>query len=131
MRAKVRPHNYTPGFRESIDREARAYFDERVDEYAKRLQAMLAKRWVAATLLAASDQHGFGAKRGKNLIDGIIEIMCGNCDDVYDKNEIDKPGTDKALMAMMRELEDRGIRLVVTADGAKLCAEITQKEKAR
>ena len=124
MRSKIRPHNMTAEFRDTLDREARAYFDARVNEYAHRLQGCFAKRWMAATMLAANDQHDFGADRGKNLIDGIIEIISGNCDDMYSKNEIDKPGTDKAYCNMIRELEDRGIYMHVTIIGANVRAEI-------
>lgn len=130
MKAKIRPHNMSADFRDHLDKEARAYFDARVDEYAHRLQGMFAQRWMAATLLAANDQYGFGAKRGKNIIDGIIEIIKGNCDDVYDKNEIDEPGTDKAFRNMLNELSERGINLVITVNGVEVRAEVTEKRKA-
>lgn len=131
MRAKIRPHNMTPDFLSTLDREARAYFDARVEEYAKRLQGTFAQRWLAATLLAANDQYGFAATRGKNLIDGIIEIIQGNCDDVYSKNEIDKPGTDKAFAAMQAELEERGIRLVIAVEGDKVRSSVEPKRKKK
>lgn len=129
MKARVRAHNLTEEYRRSLDKAARDYFDARVEEYAMRLQGAFAQRWLAATLLAASDQHGFGAKRGKALIDGIIEIIAGNCDDVYDRNEIDQPGTDKAFAAMAQELRERGIHLVIEVSGGEVRAEVSEKRK--
>lgn len=131
MKAKIRPHNMSEDFLATLDKEARAYFFARVDEYSKRLQAMFAKRWIAGTLLAANDQHNFAAKRGKNLVDGIIEIITGNCDDVYDRNEIDEPGTDKAFRKMQEELADRGIDLVITVNGAEVRATVESKKKEK
>lgn len=131
MKAKIRPHNLTVERREQLDEGARKFFDARVDEYSKRLQAMFAQRWIAATMLAANDQHSFGAKRGKNLIDGIIEIIGGNCDDVYDKNEIDEPGTDKAFRSMQNELAERGINLVITVNGAEVRATVESNKKKK
>ena len=131
MKAKIRPHNMSADFLATLDKEARAYFFERVDEYSKRLQAMFAQRWIAGTLLAANDQHGFGPKRGKDLVDGIIEIITGNCDDVYDRNEIEEPGTDKAFRKMQEELADRGIHLVITVNGAEVRATVDSKKKEK
>lgn len=37
MKAKIRPHNMSEDFLATLDKEARAYFFERVDEYSKRL----------------------------------------------------------------------------------------------
>ena len=131
MKAKIRPHNMSAEFLATLDREARAYFFERVDEYAKRLQGVFPQRWIAATLLAANDQNNFGAKRGKNLVDGIIEIIQGNCDDVYDKNEIDQPGTDKAFRSMQNELAERGINLVITVNGTEVRATVEPKKQRK
>ncbi len=129
MKAKIRAHNMTAEYRAQLDKAAREYFDARVDEYAHRLQGTFAQRWMAATLLAANDQHGFGAKRGKDLIDGIIEIIQGNCDEVYSKKEIDQPGTDKAYEYMAAELRERGIILVISVNGTEVRAEVDSKRK--
>lgn len=132
MKAKIRKHNLDAGMLERLDGAAREYFDERVEEYARRLQECFAKRWLAATMLAANDQHDFAAIRGKRLVDGIIEVIQGNCDDVYSKNEIDKPGTDKAFAAMQAELAERGIKLVITVNGLDVRAEVeTLKNKKK
>lgn len=132
MKAKIRKHNLDAGMLARLDGAAREYFDERVEEYSRRLQECFAKRWLAATMLAANDQHGFAATRGKNLIDGIIEVIQGNCDDVYSKDEIDKPGADKAYKNMVDELADRGIKLVITVNGLDVRAEVeTLKNKKK
>ena len=132
MRAKIRKHNLDAGMLARLDGAARDYFDERVEEYSRRLQECFAKRWLAATMLAASDQHDFGAVRGKRLVDGIIEVIQGNCEDVYSKDEIDKPGADKAYKNMVDELADRGIKLVITVNGLDVRAEVeTMKNKKK
>ena len=129
MKSKIRPHNMTADFRSQLDREARAYFDTQVDEYAKRLQSCFVKRWIAATLLAANDQANYGAKRGNDLIEGIMQIINGNCDDVYEKKEIDMPGSDKAYSAMVDELYDRGICLSVTICGPNVRVDVRRRKK--
>lgn len=129
MKAKVRAHNMSADFRATLDREARAYFDARVDEYAHRLQGIFPQRWIAATMLALNDQHGFEAEQCRDAIDGIIEIIEGNCEDVYDKNEIDVPGTDKAFRNMQNELAERGIHLVITVNGTEVRAAVEEKKK--
>lgn len=129
MKAKIRPHNMSAEFLATLDREARAYFFERVDKFAEKVVEVLSKRWLAATMLAANDQHGFGAKRGKDLIDGIIEIIKGNSDDVYGKKEVDNPGEDKSYNAMVAELEDRGIELQITVTEGNVIATVKEKKK--
>ena len=132
MKAKIRKHNLDAGMLARLDGAAREYFDERVEEYSRRLQECFAKRWLAATMLAANDQHYFGAVRGKRLVDGIIEVIQGNCEDVYSKDEIDKPGADKAYKNMVDELADRGIKLVITVNGLDVRAEVeTMKNKKK
>lgn len=129
MKARIRPHNMSGDFLATLDKEARAYFFARVDEYSRRLQGIFPQRWIAATMLALNDQHGFGPKRCKDVVDGIIEIISGNCDDVYDKNEIDVPGTDKAFRNMQNELAERGISLVITVNGTEVRATVEPKKK--
>ena len=132
MKAKIRKHNLDAGMLARLDGAAREYFDERVEEYARRLQECFAKRWLAATMLAANDQNDFGAIRGKRLVDGIIEVIQGNCEDVYSKGEIDKPGADKAYKNMVDELAERGIKLVITVNGLDVRAEVeTLKNKKK
>jgi hypothetical protein len=76
-----------------------------------------------------SDQYGFGEKRIRRAVEGLTEILAGVSEDVYEKNETDPAGVDKAADNMCAELADRGIRISLEGDDFYDDVEKVQKRK--
>ena len=91
-------------------------FLQEVAEFERQLKWRLTRRMVYAICLALSDQYGFGSKRCQRAVEGVIEIISGVSEDVYDRNELDAVGVDKAADNMAAELADRGIEIVFNDD---------------
>lgn len=116
MKAKIRPHNLPQDRQGELEKAARQFMDDHIDEYIKKLQYKMSRRVTFALCLILSDQHGFGQKRCQRAVEGIGEILNGVAEDVYDRNEIDPEGRDKMLDAMDAELMDRGIYITIKDD---------------
>ena len=59
----------------------------------------------------------------------MIEIISGVSEDVYDRNELDAVGVDKAADNMAAELADRGIEIVFNDDDLYDSVEKIRKRK--
>lgn len=116
MNVKIRPHNLSSAQKGELNRAAREYILQEVDAFEKNLKWKLTRRMVYAVCLALSDQYGFGSKRCQRVVEGAIEIISGVSEDVYERNEIEPNGVDKAADNMAAELADRGIMIVFTGD---------------
>lgn len=116
MKAKIRGHNLPTQRQRDLEKAARQFMDDYIDDYIKKLQYKLSRRVTFALCLILSDQHGFGQKRCQRAVEGIGEILNGVAEDVYDRNEIDPEGRDKMLDNMDAELMDRGIYITIQGD---------------
>ena len=116
MNVKIRPPNLTPSQKGELGKAAREYFQREVDAYVKKLQWRLTRRTIYAVCLSLSDKFGFGTKRCQRIVEGLIEILSGVAEDVYDKNEIDPDGIDRMADNMAAELADRGIVIAIAGD---------------
>ena len=102
--------------RGELDKVAREYIAEQIEEYSAGLKWRLTRRTVLAVALVLSDQYGFGEKRIRRAVEGLTEILAGVSEDVYEKNETDPAGVDKVVDNMLLELSDRGIRIAFEGD---------------
>lgn len=116
MKAKIRGHNLPTQRQSDLEKAARQFIDDYIDDYIKKRQYKLSRRVTFALCLILSDQHGFGQKRCQRAVEGIGEILNGVAEDVYDRNEIDPEGRDKMLDNMDAELMDRGIYITIQGD---------------
>ena len=116
MKVKIRGHNLPAQRQSDLEKAARQFIDDYIDDYIKKMQYKLYRRVTFALCLILSDQHGFGQKRCQRAVEGIGEILNGVADDVYDRNEIDPEGRDKMLDNMDAELMDRGIYITIQGD---------------
>lgn len=116
MKAKIRPHNLPQSRQNELDRVAREFVDDRIDEYMKKIFYKLNRRLSFALALNLNDKLDFDEKQCQNAIEGINEILHGVAEDVYDKNELDPEGRDKMVDAMDAELIDRGIHITIIGD---------------
>ncbi len=130
MKAKIRPANLPQARKNDLDKVARQYISEQIDEYSRDLKWKMTRRVVCSVALVLSDQYGFGEKRIKRAVEGITEILAGVSEDVYDKGEIDPAGVDKVADNMMAELLDRGIQLAFEGDPLyDSCEKIRERKK--
>ena len=116
MKARIRGANLPQSTRGELNKAAREYIAEQIDEYSRGLKWKLTRRTVLAVALVLSEQYGFGEKRIKRAVEGMTEILAGVSEDVYDKGEIDPDGVDKVADNMAAELLDRGIRIAFEGD---------------
>lgn len=116
MKVRIRGSNLAPWQKGELDRAAREYFAGQVDGYVKKLQWRLTRRTILAVCLTLSDKFDFGSKRCQRVVEGLIEILSGVADDVYDRGEIDPDGVDKMADNMAAELADRGIVIAIAGD---------------
>lgn len=130
MKAKIRPANLPQARKNDLDKVARQYISEQIDEYSRDLKWKMTRRVVCSVALVLSDQYGFGEKRIRRAVEGITEILAGVSEDVYGKGEIDPAGVDKVADNMMAELLDRGIHIAFEGDPLyDSCEKIRERKK--
>lgn len=120
MKAKIRMCNLGEKQKSALDDAVKEYVVQNAKKFEDEIKYRIIENTLAAVCLALSDQHGFGAKRIQRVIDGVIEILEGNADDVYRGHKTDAPGENAMLDAMLAELEARGICIVIQSGGVDI-----------
>lgn len=132
MNVKFRPENLSQKTKSAADKALREYVRQNAAKYEEEIKLRIIQNTLAATCLALSDQYGFGAKRIQRLIDGVLEILAGNNEEVYAGHTVDAPGENRVLDAMLAELRDRNIEIVIKhgrdGDGIDVCDARKKKE---
>lgn len=120
MKAKIRACNLSEKQKSALDEAVKEYVSQNARQFEDEIKFRIIQNTLAAVCLALNDQYGFGAKRIQRLVEGVIEILGGNAEDVYKGHKRDAPGENAMLDAMLDELDDRGIHIVVQTGGVDI-----------